>query len=65
VSYDPTVELYDTLPYYSTIVFVVRESNPEPFREWPDLVKEGRRERLPVLRDSDRSAASAELHHLV
>jgi sulfate transport system substrate-binding protein len=31
----------DSLPYYSTIVFVVRKGNPKGIKDWPDLVKEG------------------------
>jgi sulfate transport system substrate-binding protein len=30
---------YRSLPYYSTIVFVVRKGNPKGIRDWPDLVK--------------------------
>jgi sulfate transport system substrate-binding protein len=30
-----------SLPYISTIVFVVREGNPKNIKDWPDLVKEG------------------------
>jgi sulfate transport system substrate-binding protein len=29
---------HDSLPYYSTIVFVVRKGNPKKIRDWPDLV---------------------------
>jgi len=28
-------------PYYSTIVFVVRQGNPQAIRDWPDLIKPG------------------------
>lgn len=28
-------------PWYSTIVFVVREGNPKAIQDWPDLIKEG------------------------
>jgi sulfate transport system substrate-binding protein len=28
-----------SLPYYSTIVFVVRQGNPKGVKDWPDLVK--------------------------
>lgn len=31
----------DSLPYYSTIVFVVRKANPKGIKDWPDLVKPG------------------------
>ncbi len=30
-----------SLPYYSTIVFVVRRGNPRAIRDWPDLVHGG------------------------
>jgi sulfate/thiosulfate-binding protein len=30
-----------SLPYYSTIVFVVRKGNPFGIRDWPDLLKPG------------------------
>jgi sulfate/thiosulfate transport system substrate-binding protein len=30
-----------SLPYYSTIVFVVRKDNPKGIKDWPDLVKPG------------------------
>jgi sulfate/thiosulfate transport system substrate-binding protein len=30
-----------SLPYYSTIVFVVRKENPRGIKDWPDLVKPG------------------------
>lgn len=30
-----------SLPYYSTIVFVVRQGNPKGIRDWPDLLKPG------------------------
>src|SRR4030095_3979977 len=30
-----------SLPYTSTIVFVVRKGNPKGIKDWPDLVKPG------------------------
>jgi len=30
-----------SLPYTSTVVFVVRKGNPKAIRDWPDLVKSG------------------------
>jgi sulfate transport system substrate-binding protein len=30
-----------SLPYHSTIVFVVRKGNPKDVRDWPDLVRPG------------------------
>ena len=32
---------HQALPYYSTIVFVVRKGNPKAIRDWPDLVQDG------------------------
>jgi sulfate/thiosulfate-binding protein len=32
---------YGALPYYSTIVFVVRKGNPKQVHDWPDLLKPG------------------------
>jgi len=32
---------HNALPYYSTIVFVVRKGNPKGVKDWPDLVKPG------------------------
>ncbi len=31
----------DSLPYHSTIVFVVRKGNPKNVHDWPDLVRPG------------------------
>jgi sulfate transport system substrate-binding protein len=31
----------DSLPYTSTIVFVVRKGNPKGIKDWPDIVKPG------------------------
>jgi sulfate transport system substrate-binding protein len=32
---------HDSLPYTSTIVFVVRKGNPKNIKDWPDLIKPG------------------------
>jgi sulfate transport system substrate-binding protein len=32
---------HHSLPYFSTIVFVVRKGNPKSVHDWPDLVKPG------------------------
>src|SRR5215831_15505683 len=32
---------HHSLPYFSTIVFVVRKDNPKSIHDWPDLVKPG------------------------
>jgi len=31
----------DSLPYSSTIVFVVRKGNPKGIKDWPDIIKDG------------------------
>jgi sulfate/thiosulfate transport system substrate-binding protein len=31
----------NSLPYYSTIVFVVRKGNPQNVHDWPDIVRNG------------------------
>ncbi len=46
------------LPYYSTIVFVVRKGNPKEIRDWPDLVKPGRRGHHPEPEDVGQRQAS-------
>jgi sulfate/thiosulfate transport system substrate-binding protein len=30
-----------SLPYYSTVIFVVRKGNPKNIKDWPDLVQDG------------------------
>src|SRR5262249_30129677 len=30
-----------SLPYYSTIIFVVRKGNPKGIKDWPDLIRPG------------------------
>lgn len=32
---------HDSLPYTSTIVFVVRKGNPKGIRDWPDIIRPG------------------------
>src|SRR5437016_10089026 len=32
---------HGSLPYFSTIVFVVRKGNPRAIKDWPDLVRPG------------------------
>lgn len=32
---------FNSCPYYSTIVFVVRRGNPKKIHDWPDLIREG------------------------
>lgn len=31
---------HNSVPYYSTIVFVVRKGNPRGIKDWPDLIKD-------------------------
>jgi sulfate/thiosulfate transport system substrate-binding protein len=38
---------YNSSPYTSTIVFLVRSNNPAGIRDWPDLLKPGLRVMLP------------------
>lgn len=46
-------------PYYSTIVFVVRKSNPRHIRDWPDLVAPGVEIVTPDPRTSGNGKLSA------
>lgn len=32
---------FESIPYHSTIVFVVRKGNPQAIRDWPDLIRSG------------------------
>ena len=32
---------HDSIPYTSTILFLVRKGNPKQIKDWPDLIKEG------------------------
>jgi sulfate transport system substrate-binding protein len=49
-----------SLPYYSTIVFVVRKGNPRAIRDWPDLVREGVR----VITPSPKTSGNGKLSYL-
>jgi sulfate transport system substrate-binding protein len=44
-----------SLPYYSTIVFVVRKGNPKAIRDWPDLLRPG----VSVITPNPKTAGSA------
>jgi sulfate/thiosulfate-binding protein len=50
----------DSLPYFSTIVFVVRKGNPKAVRDWPDLVREGVR----VITPNPKSSGNGKLSFL-
>jgi sulfate transport system substrate-binding protein len=49
-----------SLPYFSTIVFVVRKGNPKGVRDWPDLVREGVR----VITPSPKTSGNGKLSYL-
>jgi sulfate transport system substrate-binding protein len=50
----------DSLPYLSTIVFVVRKGNPKAIRDWPDLVREG----VQVITPSPKTSGNGKLSFL-
>jgi sulfate transport system substrate-binding protein len=49
-----------SLPYLSTIVFVVRKGNPKNVRDWPDLVRPG----LRVITPSPKTSGNGKLSFL-
>jgi sulfate transport system substrate-binding protein len=49
-----------SLPYFSTIVFVVRKGNPKSIHDWPDLVREGVR----VITPSPKTSGNGKLSFL-
>jgi sulfate/thiosulfate transport system substrate-binding protein len=49
-----------SLPYVSTIVFVVRKGNPKGVRDWPDLVKDG----LEVITPNPKVSGNGKLSFL-
>lgn len=50
----------DSLPYYSTIVFVVRRGNPKNLRDWPDLVRDD----VGVITPSPKTSGNGKLSFL-
>ena len=46
-----------SLPYSSTIVFVVRKGNPKGIKDWPDLIKEG----VQVITPSPKTSGNGKL----
>ena len=50
----------NSLPYFSTIVFVVREGNPKQIADWPDLVKED----ISVITPSPKTSGNGKLSFL-
>lgn len=49
-----------SMPYFSTIVFIVRKGNPKSIRDWPDLVKEG----VKVITPNPKTGGGAKLNFL-
>lgn len=49
-----------SLPYSSTIVFVVRKGNPKQVKNWPDLVREG----VEVITPSAKTSGNGKLSFL-
>jgi sulfate transport system substrate-binding protein len=45
------------LPYFSTIVFVVRKGNPKGIKDWPDLVRDG----VEVITPSPKTSGNGKL----
>ena len=49
-----------SLPYSSTIIFVVRKGNPKGIKDWPDLLKEG----VEVITPSPKTSGNGKLSFL-
>src|SRR5258708_5051234 len=49
-----------SLPYFSTIVFVVRKGNPKGIKDWPDLVKPG----VDVITPNPKTSGNGKLSFL-
>jgi sulfate transport system substrate-binding protein len=49
-----------SLPYYSTIVFVVRKGNPKDIRDWPDVVRPG----VSVITPNPKTSGNGKLSFL-
>jgi len=50
----------DSLPYTSTIVFVVRKGNPKGIKDWPDLVKPG----IEIITPNPKTSGNGKLSFL-
>jgi sulfate/thiosulfate transport system substrate-binding protein len=46
-----------SLPYFSTLVFVVRKGNPKGIKDWPDLVRDG----VQVITPSPKTSGNGKL----
>jgi len=51
---------YNSAPYTSTIVFLVRKGNPKGIRDWPDLAKSG----ISVITPNPKSSGGARWNYL-
>jgi len=51
---------YNSAPYYSTIVFLVRKGNPKAIRDWDDLVKPG----IGVITPNPKTSGGARWNYL-
>src|SRR5262245_47942056 len=51
---------YSALPYYSTIVFVVRKGNPKDVHDWRDLIKPG----VAVITPNPKTSGNGKLSFL-
>lgn len=51
---------YRALPYYSTIVFVVRKGNPKGIHDWPDLLRPG----VEVITPNPKTSGNGKLSFL-
>lgn len=51
---------YNSSPYYSTIVFLVRKGNPKQIRDWDDLVKPG----IGVITPNPKTSGGARWNYL-
>ncbi len=51
---------YNSSPYTSTIVFVVRKGNPKQIRDWPDLVRPG----IGVITANPKTSGGARWNYL-
>jgi sulfate transport system substrate-binding protein len=49
-----------SLPYYSTIVFVVRKGNPKGIKDWPDLIRPG----IQVVTPNPKTSGNGKLSFL-
>jgi sulfate transport system substrate-binding protein len=49
-----------SLPYYSTIVFVVRQGNPKQIHDWPDVVRPG----ISIITPNPKTSGNGQLSFL-